>query len=76
MFKGYLFNGVRRLSAQAPYWAVPFAVGKLFCSHDAPVSTINDYIFSILGYGIYAWAKSYDRWQNSKEGHLAGAGGH
>ncbi|KIY49831.1 hypothetical protein FISHEDRAFT_72455 [Fistulina hepatica ATCC 64428] len=24
-----------------------------------------------IGYGIYAWAKRYDAWQNSKEGHLA-----
>ncbi|KII91707.1 hypothetical protein PLICRDRAFT_518207 [Plicaturopsis crispa FD-325 SS-3] len=23
------------------------------------------------GYGIYAWAKKRDAWQNSKEGHLA-----
>jgi len=23
--KGYLFNGYRRLAAQAPYWAIPFA---------------------------------------------------
>ncbi|KAF9045475.1 cytochrome b-c1 complex subunit 8 [Panaeolus papilionaceus] len=24
-----------------------------------------------IGYGVYAWAKSYDNWQNSKAGHIA-----
>ncbi|KXN82373.1 Cytochrome b-c1 complex subunit 8 [Leucoagaricus sp. SymC.cos] len=24
-----------------------------------------------IAYGIYSWAKSYDKWQNSKEGHIA-----
>ncbi|KAN0139287.1 Cytochrome b-c1 complex subunit 8 [Lactarius tabidus] len=26
-----------------------------------------------IGYSVYAWAKKRDAWQNSKEGHLAGA---
>jgi len=30
----------------------------------------------VAGYGLYSWAKGYDEWQNSKAGHLAGAGGH
>jgi len=25
-----------------------------------------------IGYGTYAWAKSYDTWQNSKAAHIAG----
>ncbi|KAM5531375.1 hypothetical protein V8D89_014968 [Ganoderma adspersum] len=29
-----------------------------------------------LGYGIYTWARSYDKWQNSKAAHVAGHGGH
>ena len=27
--------------------------------------------FARLGYGTYTWAKSYDKWQNSKAGHAA-----
>lgn len=27
IFKGWLFNGYRRLAAQVPYWIVPFAIG-------------------------------------------------
>ncbi|TFK53090.1 hypothetical protein OE88DRAFT_1656939, partial [Heliocybe sulcata] len=27
IFQNYLFNGFRRLSEQAPYWVVPFAMG-------------------------------------------------
>ncbi|KAJ3554275.1 hypothetical protein NM688_g3194 [Phlebia brevispora] len=27
MFSGWFFNGYRRLSQQAPYWVVPFAIG-------------------------------------------------
>jgi len=26
-FHGYLFNGYKRIAAQAPYFAIPFAVG-------------------------------------------------
>ncbi|KAH7911492.1 cytochrome b-c1 complex subunit 8 [Hygrophoropsis aurantiaca] len=29
-----------------------------------------------LGYGIYAWAKKRDAWQNSKAGHIALHGDH
>jgi len=56
MWRNYLFNGVRRISSQVPYWIVPVAIG----------------------YGTYSWAKSYDAWQNSKEGHIAlhGKGDH
>lgn len=28
MFRNYLFNGVRRLAGQAPYWIVPLAIGR------------------------------------------------
>src|SRR5882762_2597638 len=28
MFRGYLFNGVRRLAGQMPYWIVPVALGE------------------------------------------------
>ncbi|GJE86333.1 UcrQ domain-containing protein [Phanerochaete sordida] len=27
MFRSYIFNGYRRLSQQAPYWIIPFAIG-------------------------------------------------
>lgn len=29
MFRGYLFNGARRLAGQMPYWIVPVAIGEL-----------------------------------------------
>ncbi|EJF61854.1 hypothetical protein DICSQDRAFT_146974 [Dichomitus squalens LYAD-421 SS1] len=29
-----------------------------------------------IGYGTYAWAKSYDAWQNSKAAHAHGHGEH
>ena len=28
LISGYIFNGYRRLSAQVPYWIVPFAIGE------------------------------------------------
>ncbi|EIN14510.1 hypothetical protein PUNSTDRAFT_80939 [Punctularia strigosozonata HHB-11173 SS5] len=58
LLSGYLFNGYRRIAAQAPYFVIPFAAG----------------------YGIYAWARKYDEWQRSKDGHIHamehGEGGH
>ncbi|KAF9523786.1 cytochrome b-c1 complex subunit 8 [Crepidotus variabilis] len=30
----------------------------------------------VLGYSVYAWAKSYDEFQNSKAGHIANGGHH
>ena len=30
LFRGYLFNGYRRLAAQVPYWIVPFAAGACY----------------------------------------------
>ncbi|RXW16763.1 hypothetical protein EST38_g9094 [Candolleomyces aberdarensis] len=53
-FSSYLFNGVRRLSGEFLFFAIPFAVG----------------------YGTYSWAKGYDAYLNSKEGHIAHAEGH
>jgi len=38
IFKGWLFNGYRRLAAQVPYWIVPFAIGACQSSH----SSINN----------------------------------
>ncbi|KAJ7594041.1 cytochrome b-c1 complex subunit 8 [Mycena floridula] len=56
MIRTYMFNGFRRISAEAFYVVFPFAVG----------------------YGIYAWARSYDEYHNSKAGHVAAmaAGNH
>jgi len=54
LFRGYLFNGYRRLSSQVGYWIVPV----------------------VIGYSTYAWAKKYDAYLNSKEGHIAQAGEH
>ena len=33
-------------------------------------------LMRVTGYGIYSWARSYDKWQNSKAAHVAGHGGH
>ncbi|KAF8241042.1 hypothetical protein L208DRAFT_1420173 [Tricholoma matsutake] len=54
MLRNYLFNGYRRISAEAVFFVIPFAIG----------------------YGIYAWANSYDAYQNSKAGHIASSGHH
>lgn len=78
LLSGYIFNGYRRLSAQLPYWIIPFAVGE----YTSPfLCTVSDdhWVYSShatsSGYGTYTWAKSYDKWQNSKAGHVA-LGGH
>jgi hypothetical protein len=33
IIRGWLFNGYRRLAAQAPYWIVPFAIGAYHLLH-------------------------------------------
>jgi hypothetical protein len=36
MFRNWLFNGYRRLSAQLPYWVIPVGIGEfvvMFLSH-------------------------------------------
>ncbi|KAF9494330.1 hypothetical protein BDN71DRAFT_1449051 [Pleurotus eryngii] len=35
-----------------------------------------DIVIDSLGYGIYAWAHSYDDYHNSKAGHIADGGHH
>jgi ubiquinol-cytochrome c reductase subunit 8 len=70
LFRSYLFNGYRRLSAQLPYWLIPVGIGVSIVLYFVP-SLTEDMKFS--GYSVYAWAKKRDAWQNSKAGHLAGA---
>jgi len=68
--KSYLFNGYRRLSGELFFFGIPMAIGGSLTSNLRPCLNFE------VGYGVYAWAKSYDEWQNSKAGHLAAAGGH
>ncbi|KAF7964380.1 hypothetical protein HWV62_917, partial [Athelia sp. TMB] len=57
MFRGYLFNGVRRLGGQMPYWIVPVAIGAYLMSS----MLLRHANFPTLpGYGTYSWAKSHD----------------
>lgn len=71
LFRGYLFNGYRRLSSQVGYWIVPVVIGTFqslgpsVCQQPTPA-----------GYSTYAWAKKHDAYLNSKEGHLAHSGEH
>jgi ubiquinol-cytochrome c reductase subunit 8 len=71
MLRNYLFNAYRRLSKEFLFFSIPFATGERF-----PLTTVS--IINLdEGYGIYAWAKKTDRYQNSKAGHIAaGAHGH
>jgi ubiquinol-cytochrome c reductase subunit 8 len=72
MIQTYLFNGYRRIAAQAPYFVIPFALGESATWSDVD----GDPDAVTAGYGIYSWANSYNEWQNSKAGHLALSGEH
>lgn len=37
---------------------------------------LTDIVIGFAGYGIYAWAHSYDDYHNSKAGHIADGGHH
>lgn len=69
MLRSYLFNGYRRLSAEALFFLVPFGAGT--STHSIHHVLVCKHLPA--GYGIYSWAKSYDDWQNSKAGHIAAA---
>ena len=61
----------RRASSIASYIGL-FTVSQLFL-----LNSDNDFILtyiSPLAYGIYVWANKTDEYNNSKAGHLAGAG--
>jgi ubiquinol-cytochrome c reductase subunit 8 len=70
LFRNYLFNGYRRLAVQLPYWIIPVGIGVSIVSL---CYFLFDQDMKLSGYSVYAWAKKRDAWQNSKEGHLAGA---
>ncbi|KAF9078575.1 cytochrome b-c1 complex subunit 8 [Rhodocollybia butyracea] len=59
--RSYIFNFYRRVSGEAIYFTVPFAIGI----------TIR-----LLRYGIYTWGKSRYEYQNSKAGHIASGAAH
>ena len=75
LFRGYLFNGYRRLSSQVGYWIVPVVLGT-FPSPLTRPDRLDTILSALTGYSTYAWAKKYDAYLNSKEGHLAQAGEH
>lgn len=71
LFRNYLFNGYRRLSSQFGYWIVPVVIGT--CPRSLPEDNTNS---ALTGYSTYAWAKKYDAYLNSKEGHIAHSAEH
>lgn len=70
--QGYLFYGYKRAARQGPYVIIPFGLGMSILFSLSTASCMQSLFCA--AYATYAWALQYDEWQNSKAGHLAGAG--
>lgn len=68
-FRSYAFYGYKRIIAQAPYFAIPLAIGEHRQTSLSITSVCSLTLAVIVGYGILSWGMKKNAYLNSKEGH-------
>ncbi|KAJ3937192.1 MAG: cytochrome b-c1 complex subunit 8 [Lentinula lateritia] len=60
----------------APHWVRNYVFNFYRRVSAEAVYFVIPFVRQTLGYGIYAWAKRHDAYQNSKAGHIASGAAH